>query len=79
MIVLLIARNLGYFLKAKVIVIRLFKRKHYVNKVLSQLGNVSYPLPVVCNANHGFGRMHANIANQLKLIDKMIKKCQRVR
>ena len=74
MVVIIAAAGNGfYFVKAKVISIRLFERENHINKVFTQLYHIGKPCP--CGKrDHGFGRMNCHLANKLKFVHQMVKK-----
>ena len=78
-VVLVIARYLGYFLKAKIIFIRLFEREYHMNKIFPQLRYPSHPFMGIGNTDHGFGGMDSYRSKFLVFGYKMIENLHRLR
>ncbi len=73
-----IARHWHYFLKAKVIVVGTPENKYHVDKIPAQLTHIHYLSARIGNADHRFTGMYGYRCYFLKLIDKIIKKLERV-
>ena len=71
-----IAGYRGNLTKTKVVGIRLFKRKHHVHKVFSNLCDVSNALLTIAEANHGFGRMNGDGSSGFKRLEHGVVKCK---
>ncbi len=75
---LALPRHLPYLLETEVILIRPFKRKHHVDKVLAQLCYPRNAFMRVGDADHCFSRLDSNITYLFKFVDKMMEKQQRM-
>jgi len=73
MIKLLLTGHLTYFLKAHIVLIRLFERKNHMNEIFAQLCNPGNALLRIGNTDHGFGGLNSDRAYLFKLVDKMVK------
>jgi hypothetical protein len=76
MVELVGAGYLRYFMKAKIVVVRLGKWENDIHKVFAQLYHISYA-GIGGNCNHRFGRMNGYVAHQLILVYKMPEQTER--
>jgi len=77
-VVIIGAGHWFYFIKTQAICIRLFKWKNHIDKVFPQLNNIDEASSGPKN-DHGFGCVNRSIANNLELIQQMLKKPDSVR
>ena len=70
------ARYLRHFLKAEVICIQLFKRKHHMDEVFTKLRYPGDPLISITDPDHGFGSFYPYGTNCLKAFYKPLKEQQ---
>jgi hypothetical protein len=70
MIELLLARDLRYFSKAQIIVVRLIKREYDIHKILPQLYHISDAC-LRSESYHGLGWVHSYVADPLVTIHEM--------
>ena len=77
MVKIVTAGHRFYFIETQIIGISPFKRKNNIDKILTQLNDVSKSRPRA-EGDHGFGGMQLYIVNKTKLIYQMIKQSQRV-